>query len=279
MNVLRKDNIIDLFVWVDDNITKPVKPITGKNSLRGGRPVGLSSSEIITILIWDGITESHQTLRHVYNWIKREYADCFPSLPSYKTFVMAAHSNLGMMMQLLQFLLHYDSTLRFVDSTMLEVCTLDRMPFHKVARSIAAMGRNWQGWHYGLKLHLAIDVNCNLAGVCFTPANVYDAQCMEVLSLGLAKVMVGDTHYGASVMCKRLRKRGITVLSPPHPKQKTKLMSKVEQRLLRMRTKIEATFDYLKQHMHLVTSFPRSIKGLFVHYVRVLLGYQVGRVL
>ena len=34
-------------------------------------------------------------------------------------------------------------------------------------------------------------------------------------------------------------------------------------------------FDYLKEHMELVSSFPRSVAGLVLHYVRILLAYQI----
>lgn len=92
-------------------------------------------------------------------------------------------------------------------------------------------------------------------------------------------MLVGDSHYGASPMRKRLwKKYGIIVIAPPHYKQRKKLMSGLQFLLLHMRSKIEATFDYLKEHMHLVSSFPRSVNGYAVHYLRTLLGYQVRRV-
>lgn len=39
--------------------------------------------------------------------------------------------------------------------------------------------------------------------------------------------------------------------------------------------KIEATFDLLKELLPLVSSFPRSVNGCLLHYVRILLGYQM----
>ena len=38
---------------------------------------------------------------------------------------------------------------------------------------------------------------------------------------------------------------------------------------------MEATFGKLKEQAYLVTSFPRPVEGYFVHYIRVLLGYQM----
>jgi len=238
--------------------------------------MSLSPSEILTILIWDGLTEPHKTLKDTYRFIRREYGDCFPHMPSYKSFVLSLHAYLEIMTAFLMGILDYSAQLRFVDATMLPVCKLARMDSHKVAKAIAKIGANHQGWHYGFKLHASISKDKRLTGICFTPANEYDAQKMPEILKGATKIAVGDSHYGARVMGERLnREQNIIVVAPPHYKQKQKIATDLQIKLLKMRTKIEAVFDYLKEHMHLVTSFPRSIKGYFVHYVRVLLGYQV----
>lgn len=268
-HALSHQHIVDLFVWIDDFLPPVSRP-------RGGRPPVLSDSELLTILIWDGLTETHQLLKDTYRWIGREYRDCFPRLPVYQNFVADVHRLLPQMVWLLQSLLDYSAELRFADSTMLEVCSLERATAHRVAKGVAAFGKNYQGWHYGFKLHASINLTHQLTGICFTPANEYDAQKMEELVKGATKVLVGDSHYGASPMRRRLwKKYHILVVAPPHYKQRKLLMTPLQFLLHRLRPKIEATFDYLKQHMHLVSSFPRSVTGYFVHYVRILLGYQL----
>lgn len=277
MGALQKHHIVDLFVWVDDAVASADQTkvsITNK----GGRPSALCDSELLTILIWDGLNEPHKTLKAMYSWITRDYGDCF-RLPAYQNFVAHCHRLLPTMVWLLQTLLRYDAKLRFADSTMLPVCKNHRADDHRVAREVAAWGKNWQGWHYGFKLHASIDADNNLTGIYFTPADGYDAQSIGQLVKGSTEVLVGDSHYGASVMRRRLWKRyGILVVAPPHYKQRKQLMSSLQFLLLNMRSKIEATFDYLKEHMHLVSSFPRSVAGYFVHYLRTLLGYQIRRV-
>ena len=62
---------------------------------------------------------------------------------------------------------------------------------------------------------------------------------------------------------------------PDIHKQNKKLLKQWQLLLLRKRTKIECTFDYLKEHMLLETSFPRSVEGYALHYIRVLLAYQL----
>lgn len=272
MNALQKHHIVDLFVWVDDNLPKQ-PPLTC-----GGRPPALRDSELMTILIWDGLNEPHKTLKDTYSWIGRDYEDCF-KLPTYKNFVMHVHRLLPTMVWLLQTMLNYDAPLRFADSTMLPVCKPIRADRHKVAKGYAQFGKNWQGWHYGFKLHASIDHNNRLTALVFTPADIHDNQVMERLVNRQTRILVGDSHYGGSVMRKRLWERYKTiVIAPPHYTQKKRMTTDWQMLLLHMRPKIEATFGKLKEQYFMVTSFPRSVRGYFVHYLRVLLGYQMGTV-
>ena len=181
------------------------------------------------------------------------------------------------MVWLLQSLLASGAPLRFADSTMLPVCKPIRADRHKVAKGVAAFGKNWQGWYFGFKLHAAIDHRNRLAAIVFTPASEHDNQRMEKLVNDSTRVLVGDSHYGGNVMRKRLWKKHKTiVIAPPHHTQKKKISTDWQMKLLQLRPKIEATFGKLKEQHYLVTSFPRSVKGYFVHYLRTLLGYQMG---
>jgi hypothetical protein len=264
MRALQKQHIVDVFVWIDDLVVQPKK--------RGQQPTH-KDSELLTILIWDGLTEPHKNLSAVYSWIQREYADCFPKLPKYQNFVAHCHRLLPTIMWLLQSVLCSDAPLRFCDSTMLPVCRLVRADRHKVAKGVAAFGKNHQGWHYGFKLHAAVNLKGQFVALCFTPANEYDAQLLERLVNQATRVVVGDSHYAASPMRKRLWKRyGIVVVAN---NRKRALMASWQYVLLTLRQKVEASFGKLKEQHCLVTSFPRSVTGYFVHYLRTLLGYQL----
>ncbi len=169
-----------------------------------------------------------------------------------------------------------EEAIRIMDSTMLEVCKLHRADRYKVARNKAQFGKNWQGWHYGFKLHASIGLNGLLSGIALTSANVHDAQMEHILLNKHTRIAVGDTLYGARVMRERMWKRyGTIIIAPPHPKQKKKLVAPWQIELLDVRSKIESVFDILKEHFHLVSSFPRSFTGYLVHYARVLLSYQI----
>jgi hypothetical protein len=271
MRALQKDNIVDIFVWVDDAVASLPKPIPPR-----GRKSILRDSELLTIFLWDGLTEPHKTLRSVYDWIVREYDDYFPRLPKYQNFVAHAHRILAMLTWLLSSTLQSAAVLRFVDSTMLPVCKLIRADRHKVAYGVAQFGKNWQGWHYGFKLHASIDYHGRLAGVWFTGANEADVLQLKHLVNRTTRIVVGDAGYTARVTRRHLwRDYRCAVISPPRPKQ-TWSMAAWQHKLLLKRPKIEAAFGKLKEQYFLVTSFPRSVQGYALHYVRTLLGYQMG---
>jgi hypothetical protein len=249
--------------------------LSQKKERRPGRPSALSDSEMLTILILCTACLRMKHLKSVYDFIVMYHREDFPKLPDYSSFVRHCQRLIPLMWKLLENSLAKDAKLRFADSTMLPVCKYIRANNHKVCKGIAAFGKNWQGWHYGFKLHASINKNGQFTGLYFTPANEHDAQQLPHLVKGGAKIVVGDTTYGARVMKEHLWKtKGVFILAPPHPKQGNKVLAKWQELLLKARPKIECAFDYLKEHMHLVSSFPRSVAGYLFHYLRVLLAYQ-----
>ena len=116
-------------------------------------------------------------------------------------------------------LLVKEAPLRFMDSTMLHVCKLVRANRHKVAKGIAGFGYNWQGVHYGFKLHAACNIQGQLAAVYFTPANEHDGQQIPHLVNDATVIAVGDGTYNASVMRRKMwREHTAYILAPPHYK-------------------------------------------------------------
>lgn len=269
MLFLQSHHIVDLYCWVDSQIDYREHP-------RTGRPCLMNDSELITILIWNTCTLHQKTLKDIYQTMRLYHEKDFKQLPSYQTFVRRTHSLIPVMLTLLEHLLSDKEAIRIMDATMLPVCKNHRADRHKVAKDIAKFGKNWQGWHYGFKLHASVSLDGRLCGLALTPANVYDAQAMVKILNKHCVLAVGDTLYGAKVMGSIIRNKfGTVVIAPPWPSQKKKLATPWQLKLLNQRSKIECVFDYLKEHLHLVTSFPRSVAGYVLHYVRILLGYQV----
>ena len=282
MRILQKHNIIDLYVWIDDSLPQELRycrKISAAGSRRVGRPATLSVSETITILLFSNLTSPQRLLKDVWKWAITNHSDDF-KMPCYSKFVEHCHKAIPHLANLLQKLLVPNTPLRFMDSTMLPVCRQCRADNHKVAKGYADWGKNHQGWWYGFKLHAAISPNGILTAIWFTPANASDSQQIPKLIDDFTDVAVGDGGYNASVMRKRIwQEHKCLVLAPPHPKQNKKLSSKIQIELLKAREKIECVFDYLKNHLNIVTSFPRSIGGYFLNYLRNLLGYQVGKLM
>lgn len=269
MLVLQKHHITDLYVWIDDSLSKNNKPY-------GGRPSSLGDSELVTILIWNTLTVKQRNLKDIYSWIKLDYQEEIPSLPCYENFVKHYHRILPRLIDLLNQILVTNSNIKIMDSTMLEVCKLVRADNHKTCKNIAQFGKNHQGWHYGFKLHASVNLSGQLGKIFITPANFHDTQAMPKILNEETILAVGDGGYTASVMKKFIFENyGTIVVSPPHPKQNKKLLTLWQYQLLKIRPKIESVFDYLKEHLNLVSSFPRSVAGYFLHYVRILLGYQI----
>lgn len=269
MLFLSKHNIIDLYCFVDDLLEKD-------DQKHIGRPRLMEDSEIITAIVWNTVVSKCTTFKDLHDHLSMYHRDDFPKLPKYNAFLHRCHILAPKCLKLLESILTGEASVRIMDSTMLPVCKLQRADSHKVAKTLARFGKNWQGWHYGFKLHTSIDLNGKLSGLALTGANIYDAQMMHRILNENCKVAVGDTLYGAKVMGNIVKERyGTIIIATPHPKQNKKVAAPWQIDLLNMRSKIESVFDYLKNHLHLVTSFARSIRGYILHYLRILLSYQI----
>ena len=272
---LQKDHITDLFVLIDNAIPKKLK-----TNGSAGRLPNLNNSELVTILVWNVLAIKQKTLKDLHRYSTMHLDREFPKIPKYNAFLDHCHRVTGILLLVLKKLLNTKSAIKFIDSTMVEVCKNQRADSHKVARAIADFGKNHQGWHYGFKLHAAFDAHGRLCGFALTPASIHDSRALEVLSNKYTKVIVGDSAYGGKAMYEHIYERdGTLIISPPHYKQTKKIAALWQNILLNLRSKVESNFDYLKNHLHLVTSFPRSVKGFLFHYVRILLGYQIGRLI
>ena len=216
MRFLHAHHITNLLAVVDSLAPRQLP------DARGGRPVKLGQNEVIALLIFSSLAAPQRTLTGIYRWIQAHYYRRF-CLPAYSSWMRKCHQALPAMLRLLDQLLVKDAPLRFMDSTMLEVCKLVRASRHRVALGIAAFGKNRQGWHYGFKLHAAINPQGQLCAVHFTPASEHDAQQIPYLVNDATRIAVGDGGYVASVMRRKMwREHRAYILTPVHPSQTRK---------------------------------------------------------
>ena len=267
MDTLLKEDITDLFVLVDDLLPGRMGP---------GRPGLLSRGEMVTLLVWNALTEPQGTVKGVWKWARRNYSAEFPRIPEYSAFADRANACLPELLSVFRKLLVPGERLRFLDSTKVPVCKNHRAERYKVARDACGWGKNWQGYWFGFKLHLAVDGRGRICAATLTPASEFDGHQSKNLTDGATKVAVGDTHYGGAAQTRPLtQKNGTVFLAYPHWKKSRLLMSPWQKKLLDMRAAVECAFDALKEHLGLVTSFPRSLTGYLVHYLRILIAYQL----
>lgn len=266
MRSLESHHITDLFCLVDDLL--PVER-------EFGRP-GITTKEIVTLLVFNTLTDFQPQLKDVHAWAGRYYSREFPKLPHYSAFVDQVHQAYPWFFLVLKSLLVTDAPVRWMDSTKIPVCKNHRADHYKVAKEATGWGKNWQGSWYGFKLHGAINERGQFCGLTLTSASQYDGHEMKRLMNEKTKVVIGDTHYGGKAQTEPLqRKYGTIFLAYPHPKQNKKVMAEWQKLLLNFRSKIESVWDLLKEHKKLVTSFPRSLTGYLVHYLRILIAYQI----
>lgn len=264
-------HIVDIYSWVCEAVPDGAKP-------HGGRPNCLRDSELLTLVIWNAVTETFSpNLAHLRRWIRTYHLGRGREvlrLPKYPGFVAQMHRLEPKLWQLLGKLLSTGGQLRFADSTMLEVCQPVRADHCRSAAGVARFGRNHQGWHLGFKLHVACTPGRALAATVLTPANEADVQQLPFLANRTTRAVVADAGYTSGVMRRRIwRDYRCAVVSPPRPRQ-VWTATPWQLALLRARPKVEAVFAQLKGRMHLASSLPRSVRGYATHYARVLLGYQ-----
>jgi len=273
MPLLYCDNITELFVWVDGMLPKQLS----QKSV--GRPRALADVEMVTILIWNILILKQKNWKDLHRFLQIYHRRDFPRLPKYNAFLVLCHRVAEVGFRMLQKILAGDELLKFMDGTMLPVCKHKRADDHKVAKGIANFGKNWQGWHYGFKLHASVTRDGRLCALAFTQASVHEKNVVAKLLGTHTKIAVGDSSYGGKDLREKTWKtRGTYILAPAFHGQK-KLMAAWQKDLLAQRSCIESVFGYLKEHLHLVTSFPRSVYGYLAHYAMVLLGYQVMKTL
>ncbi|MFH2063298.1 MAG: IS982 family transposase [bacterium] len=272
MPLLYCENITDLFVWIDEMLPKRI------SEKAVGRPRALTDGEMVTILVWNVLVLKHKNWKDLHRFLRVYHRRDFPRLPKYNTFLVLCHRVAEVCFRILQRILITDAPLKFMDGTMLPVCKHKRADDHKVAKGTADFGKNWQGWHYGFKLHASVTRDGKLCALAFSQASVHEKNIVSKLLGAFTRVAVGDSSYGGKNPRETLWKtRGTYILAPAFHGQK-KLMAQWQKDLLEQRSCIESVFDYLKEHLHLVTSFPRSVYGYLAHYAMVLLGYQVMKI-
>lgn len=272
------DSLLELFVSVDDfcQVFLPFwkRKLMQDGSKKRNRPGQLSTSEIMTIIIY--FHQSHYRnfkayyTEHVCQHLRSE----FPNLVSYERFVILMPSVLGPLSAYLKSLYGRCHGISFIDSTALLVCDNHRIHTHKVFAEFAQRGKSSLGWFYGFKLHLVINECGELLACQITPGNVDDRKPVPILSERLFGKLIADRGYISQALYEQLRETfGIQLITRLRKNMKNRLIPLIDKLLLRKRAIIESVLDQLKNISQIEHTRHRSSTNCFINIVAGLIAY------
>lgn len=222
----------------------------------------------------------HKSWKDYYRYLKsHHHGSTIGLLPNYKNFMASVHKLVGYALVFLEAVRKYakrGACLQFADSTKLEVCKIKREFTHKVAKGLATKSKGTMGWYYGFKLHLVCDRHGQVLAWRITTATVDDRKGLALVWDELTGMIVADAGYLGSNWQEAAADLGLRLMTGVKKIMK-KLMSRWQHALVKARQIVETVFSVLKLRLGIETSLPRSVMGLFAHYVWCLLAYQLRR--
>ena len=144
-------SLLELFVSVDDfcQIFLPVweKKLIADGSKKRRRTGQLSTSEIMTIIIYFHQSRYRNFKAYYTEHVCQHLRGEFPDLVSYERFVILMPSVFGPLSAYLKSLYGNCSGISFVDSTALEVCDNHRIHTHKYLKALQSVEKaRWAGF-------------------------------------------------------------------------------------------------------------------------------------
>lgn len=269
-------SLIELFCDVDDfcqhfdNQLNPKR--LGSRAGRGRKPT-LTTSEIITILIYFH-QQRYRDFKTYYNsFVCTHLTSEFPHRVSYNRFVELSATMVIPMCFYLHSRLGQCSGISFIDSTPLPVCHNRRIQRHRVFEGLAGRGKNSMGWFYGFKLHLLVNERGEVLNFCLTPGNTDDRHPVPSMTEDLFGKIFADGGYLSQSLFEQLFERGVQLITPIRKNMKNKLMPLMDKLLLRKRFIIETINDQLKNISQISHSRHRSAKNFVINLLAGLLAY------
>jgi len=279
--MIEEDIITKIFVECDDFVKKFNKKykkylLPSKNEKKRNKPSSLTTSEVMTILIYYH-KSGYKYFKYYYLNSYLELKKYFPKLISYKRIVNMAKDVLVYLMAFMLFARKGKNTdIAFIDSTSIKVCDNKRIHGHKVFKGLAKRGKTSKGWFYGFKLHLVVNELGEILGFTFTPANVSDVNKDVVLQItkNFQGKLFGDRGYISKDLFETLYEKGIQLITKIRKNMKNTLMPLMDKLLLRKRAIIETINDELKNIYDLEHSRHRSPVNAMVNWICALIAYS-----
>jgi hypothetical protein len=270
-------DIVTLFCDIDDFcrsfLAAGLPPLPSSSGPQKRRSNSLSLSEIMTLLVFFHASH-YRTFKHFYlgSVLPGKRAE-FPGLPSYTRFVELIPLTLLPLCAYLQTRQGQPTGIQFIDSLPIRVCHNRRIGSHKVFAGLAQRGKSSMGWFYGFKLHLVINDQGELLGVCLTPGNVDDRRPVKKLVRKLWGKLFGDRGYISQELFEQLWAGGLQLITKLKRTMKNKLMPLFDKLLLRQRALIECVNDQLKNISQIEHTRHRSAVNGVVNMIAAVVAY------
>lgn len=179
--------------------------------------------------------------------------------------------------QVLQILMAFNRknsalSIKFVDSTAVQVCKNKRIFHHKVCDGVAKRGKSSFGWFFGFKVHICVDKQGRLLSMEVTPGNTDDRAPVIKLLKDIHGLVVADSGYVSEPLRKKLQQKDIHFLTGVKKTMK-KLMTKEQHKVLKLRQIVETALGVSKSSNNLVSSYARSVIGHFSRILYAFLAY------
>jgi hypothetical protein len=269
-------SIVTTFTVLDD-----LNALLQLNKHISGRKSYLSLSEVTTISLIRsefGI----RTWKGLYKLLRKKFSRDF-HLPCYKNFVLTMNNSAKALLIMINILLAMNrknaGTIKLVDSTTLPVCKNYNIHRHKTMKRVATRSKSSLGWFYGLKLHAMTDIVGNLLELRFTTGNVGDRKILDVFLEKLHdSIIIADAGYISPILERKAGENNNILLTCMRKNMK-KCATFLDICLLNLRPRIEVLFSILKERLGLITSLPRSVDGYVAHYIHVIFGYLMVKII
>lgn len=227
-----------------------------------GRPLAIPLVDSIALAIFKQ-TQNVETKRSLFQMVN-------PAC-TYKSFVEALNRAGAYLLLFIALILKTNRraahVIKFTDTTDIPVCLIKNAKHNRTMRGLAAWSKTGKGWFYGLKLHLTSDIEGRVLALRITSGNSDDRGVFRKMNRLLRGIFVADSGYISSQLERDFFIENERVLfSTPRANMK-KLATAAQTFLQSQRMKIEPHFRELKLFRGLVTSLPRSLDGMFTHYL------------
>lgn len=198
---------------------------------------------------------------------------------TYKTFVEAINRAGAYLILFIALILKTNRTaahlIKFTDSSDIPVCLMKNARYNRTVRGLAAFSKTGKGWFYGLKLHVTADLEGRILAIRITAGNSSDRSIFKKMNRLLKGIFVADAGYISEDLEKDffIENERIALITPRANMKK--IATPIQSFLQSLRMRVETHFRSLKMFNGLVTSLPRSLNGMFTHYLASIAAYMM----